>query len=426
MDLLTLHIEHAVLLAVYTLLTVANSRIHKGIRGIHWFSLYNLLLFLGALLVSVRGHVPGFASIVFGNMFVIWGYLALFVSLARFFGKDFGKRLWQLCFQLALAILGLAAMLQWGWLHPDTNKRLLAYSIVLLAQQAHLAVFAARKERRSTHAVDLMASVLFGLAAMNGIRIVTVLLQGVPQDYLSVKGTLVLMVLVNNALQCAATVSYIWMTASLLRGDLAHQASTDPLTGLLNRRAMDRAAAQVLAAATPGHPASAITIDLNDFKRINDTFGHSTGDAMLAAAARTLQLGLRHSDFVGRMGGDEFVALLPDTPVETARQIAAKLDAALCSIAISPNPAGPDPAAPTPAAPTEVRISASFGCAQSDIQPGPGPGIDPVSDWDHLLAACDKLLYKSKSRRRSDQADAEPDSTNADTQTPEIPIYTQQ
>jgi len=416
MDLHTLHIEHAVLLAVYTLLTVANSRIHKGIRGIHWFSLYNFFLFMGALLVAVRGHIPNFASIVLGNMFVVVGYLALFISLARFFGKRLGTRFSQLHIQIVLAGLAFAAMLQWGWLRPDTNKRLLAYSIVLCAQQIHIALFAARKERRNTHAAASMALILAALAVMNVFRIVTVLIQGVPQDYLSVKGILVLMVLVNAALQCAATVSYIWMTASLLRGDLAHQAATDHLTGLLNRRAMDRAASQVLATAAPGRPTSAIAIDLNDFKRINDTFGHSTGDAMLVAVARTLQLGLRHSDFVGRMGGDEFIALLPDTPVETARQIAAKLHRAICSIAV---PHSDPHAAPQTASAglTEVKISASFGCGQIENPPGNPPEASAAS-WRALLAECDQLLYKSKSRRRSD---SEPNSADA-----ELHIYSQQ
>jgi diguanylate cyclase (GGDEF)-like protein len=226
-----------------------------------------------------------------------------------------------------------------------------------------------------------MAVILATLAAMNVLRIYTVLVQDVPQNYLSVRGSLVWMVLVNTALQCGAIVSYVWMTASLLRGDLAQQASTDHLTGLLNRRAMDRVAAKVLALASSARPASAIVIDLNDFKRINDSFGHSSGDATLTAVARTLELGLRHSDFIGRLGGDEFVALLPATPVTTAREIASQLDQAIR--AIKP-----------PVGDAQITVSASFGCAQSD---------NPANDWGHLLIECDKLLYAEKNSRTLDQ-----------------------
>jgi diguanylate cyclase (GGDEF)-like protein len=378
MDIHTLHVEHTVLLAVYTLLTVVNARMHKGIRGIYWFSFYNALLFVGALLVALRGQIPDLLSIVGGNMFVVAGYVALFVSLARFFAA----RLSQIYIQLALTAVALAAMLQYGWLHPDTQSRLLAYSIVLFVQQAHIALFTARKERRRTHAAASMAVMLAALAGMNLFRICTLVLHGAPQNYLNARGSLVLLVLVNTALQCGVIVSYVWMTASLLRGDLALQASTDHLTGLLNRRAMDRAAVEVLALATPARPASAIVIDLNDFKHINDTFGHNCGDAVLIAVARALELGLRKSDFLGRMGGDEFVALLPATPLATARETAAALDQSIRAIRV-------------PADPADISVSASFGCAQV---------TDSATDWGHLLIECDKLLYSAKKSRPLDIA----------------------
>jgi diguanylate cyclase (GGDEF)-like protein len=268
--------------------------------------------------------------------------------------------------------------MEYGWLHPDTDKRLFAYSIVLFAQQIHIALFTARKERRHTHLASSMAVIMGALAAMNLWRMASVSLQVVPQDYLSVRGGLVLMVLVNTALQCGAIVSYVWMTASFLRGDLAVQASTDPLTGLLNRRAMDIAARQVLSVTRASQPTSAITIDLDDFKCINDSYGHTCGDQALIAVAECLQLGLRHSDFIGRMGGDEFIALLPRTSLQTAREIADKLDDALRALRMQHGS-------------TNIPVSASFGYAQVST---------PDADWGHLLIECDKLLYKSKALRR--------------------------
>jgi diguanylate cyclase (GGDEF)-like protein len=371
MDIHTLHVEHAVLLAVYTLLTIVNARMHKGIRGIHWFSLYNGLLFVGALLIALRGHIPNGISIAGGNIFIVLGYVIMFLSLARFFATGLS----QISIQLGLTGVALVTMLQYGWLHPDTTKRLIAFSIVLCVQQAHIALFTARKERRHTHAAASMAVIMAILAAMNLMRLVDVYIQGLPADYLSVRGMLVWMVLINTAMQCGAIVSYVWMTASLLRGDLAVQASTDPLTGLLNRRAMDIAARQILGGIAQGQPVSAIAIDLNDFKRINDSFGHSCGDATLIAVARCLKQGLRDTDFIGRMGGDEFIALLPRTPVETATQIADKLESAIRAMHV-------------PFGGTLVGVSASFGCAQVE-----GSG----HDWGDLLTECDTMLYRAKS-----------------------------
>lgn len=380
MDIHSLHVEHVVLLGVYTLLTIVNGRMHKGIRGIHWFSIYNALLFVGALLIAVRGHIPNSISIVGGNLFVVAGYVALFVCLARFFGA----KLTEIRIQIGFAAFGVITMVQYGLIHPDTNKRLLAYSVVLFLQQGHLALFAARKERRDTHAAASMAVMLGGLGLMNLWRIASVTLHGVPQDYLQVRGGLVWMVLINTSLQCGAIVSYVWMTASLLRGNLAVQALTDPLTGLLNRRAMDREAEKVLAATSADVPASAIAVDLNDFKLINDSFGHACGDATLVAVSRCLELGLRHSDFIGRMGGDEFVALLPRTSVEVAREMARAIDQAMRATVISFEG-------------KEVRISASFGCAEASAT---------QMSWGDLIGACDRALYEAKSDRRRTKAEA--------------------
>lgn len=378
MDIHTLHVEHAVLLAVYTLLTIVNARMHKGIRGIHWFSLYNGLLFIGALLIALRGHIPNGISIAGGNIFIVLGYVLMFLSLAKFFVTP----LTQIYIQLGLTGIAIVTMLQYGWLHPDTTKRLIVFSFVLCVQQAHIALFAARKERRHTHAATSMAVIMGILAVMNFIRLVNVATNGLPPDYLSVRGVLVVMVLINTAMQCGAIVSYVWMTASLLRGDLAVQASTDPLTGLLNRRAMDMAARQILGRNLHGQPVSAIAIDLNDFKRINDSFGHNCGDATLIAVAGCLKQGLRDTDYVARIGGDEFIALLPRTPVGTAKQIADKMESAIRTMKV-------------PYGSALVSVSASFGCAQVE---------GSEANWGDLLAECDTMLYRAKSGQQRTQS----------------------
>ncbi len=109
-------------------------------------------------------------------------------------------------------------------------------------------------------------------------------------------------------------------------GKLADMASKDPLTGLFNARAYyslcDRALKQARRAGTP---LSMLFIDLDHFKRINDTHGHEAGDAVLRAVSACLQSGARQSDIIGRIGGEEFSALLPDTDLDGARQLAEKL-----------------------------------------------------------------------------------------------------
>lgn len=108
--------------------------------------------------------------------------------------------------------------------------------------------------------------------------------------------------------------------------ELDRQARTDPLTGLLNRRGFDSQIEFALALASRHmRPLSVATLDVDHFKRINDVYGHAVGDAVLQRIAHLLRERLRESDVVARVGGEEFVALLPDTDSAGAREVAQSL-----------------------------------------------------------------------------------------------------
>ena len=113
--------------------------------------------------------------------------------------------------------------------------------------------------------------------------------------------------------------SQIEMLASLrLRANEYHKlAMIDPLTGLYNRRfAEQRMAAEADRSKRYGHPLTVILIDLNDFKQINDSYGHIAGDMVLKEFGQRLTRCIRVSDLAVRMGGDEFLVLLPECPAE--------------------------------------------------------------------------------------------------------------
>ncbi len=102
-------------------------------------------------------------------------------------------------------------------------------------------------------------------------------------------------------------------------------ATTDPLTGVANRRTWDEAAARALRAATSRRTMTVAIIDLDGFKQVNDTLGHAAGDAVLRELTAGWKPLLRSDDLVGRYGGDEFVLSLPGTDQEGAAALVARL-----------------------------------------------------------------------------------------------------
>lgn len=106
-------------------------------------------------------------------------------------------------------------------------------------------------------------------------------------------------------------------------------AASDPLTGVLNRRGFERDASQRLTDSADDATGALLFIDLNDFKVINDSFGHEIGDQLLTIAADRLRKSLRSCDIIGRPGGDEFVALVPDVTNDVANDLARRLTDAL-------------------------------------------------------------------------------------------------
>ncbi len=151
------------------------------------------------------------------------------------------------------------------------------------------------------------------------------------------------------------------------------RASTDALTGLPNRWALEDALTRMHAQATRGHrPLAFVLLDIDCFKRLNDTWGHDTGDRALAAVGEALRTHLRESDLAARSGGEEFAVLLPDTPVEGALRVAEELRRAIAEIDLGLE---------------RTTMTASFGVAVLGLH---------ADDAHALMQAADRALYAAK------------------------------
>ena len=173
------------------------------------------------------------------------------------------------------------------------------------------------------------------------------------------------------------------LRAKAVRDALAHEATTDPLTGLLNRRGLDARAVEAAALSRRhGRPLGCVILDIDHFKRINDTFGHPVGDQVLKTVADRIERHTRISDIAARYGGEEFLVLLLETDGEGAAAVAEKLRAAI----------GAEPVAIlSPGEEVAVPITASVGVAS--WRPAMGEPPD-------LFGEADKALYEAKRRGR--------------------------
>jgi len=376
MDMYTLHIEHAVLLGLFTVLTLINCRLHGGARGAYWFPAFTLCAFFGAMLVALRGHgISDTASILFGMTFFHLAYLCLHCGLDGFSGRNDSSR-WPILLQFMLVPIAVASLVQFAIIDPNTGYRVVGYSLVF-AMQTGLTAAVLLSNSRGPLAVPgrLMSGLLALLALNNLIRAIVTLHGGAPANYLQGGLGLQVSLLETTVLQGGITVAFVWMTAAVLHGKLDMLASTDPLTGLLNRRALELSVKREIELSRRNrNPLTAILIDLDHFKQINDSFGHPFGDRVLLEVSRCLQDSMRQSDLLARVGGDEFAVLLHGTDRERAMEIAERLRCSLEELVVRDSG-------------TEARVSASFGLAQVDTL---------TQDWNGLVTKCDKAVYAAK------------------------------
>ena len=160
--------------------------------------------------------------------------------------------------------------------------------------------------------------------------------------------------------------------------ELSHR---DPLTGLYNRRQMMNTLENEMDRSNrTGEPLSLILVDCDDFKKINDTYGHQAGDEVLMKLGETFKRHLRHYDAVARLGGDEFALILPATDIPEAVGIAGRIRQEVEQMTVDADLA-------------DLQVTISLGVARH-------PQIQ-VQIPDDLIRAADYALYNAKRQGRN-------------------------
>ncbi len=376
LDIRTLLVVSVLLLTMLGLALLLTWRVNRGIPALrHWAVAY-LLLAAGLLMAALRSPTPSPLELVANNALTGAGPAVLWLGIRSFLGQPYP---WRAVAALYAAMLLGMLLFSAPW--PDMAARVALGSGFCAIVTAASAADLLRAGRRSPRtAMGMTGGILAVHAAFYVGRAALALNSGALPPLLEPTAVQTLTFLEGPAMALAVGLGFVIMTTERLQADLRHVATYDSLTGVLNRRAfLDIAEAAFARLRRGGAPFSLLVMDIDHFKRINDSFGHQAGDAVLVAFTRSAQSALRTGDLFSRYGGEEFCALLPDTTGERAHAVAERLRAALSDLVVTHEG-------------NMIATTVSIGIAE---------GNAGAESFDVIVAAADMALYRAKAEGRN-------------------------
>jgi diguanylate cyclase (GGDEF)-like protein len=369
LDVPTLLVVLAVMCQMACLSLVSSWLRRKPERHVRLWALAMQIAALSCLLLLLRGRIPDFLSIGIGNGST---YVALGVAWngARAFnGRPL--RWWPILVAPAIWLIAL----QLPSVGDSLSNRVALSSVLTAVVSAALAWEIWAKGKDTLVWRGPFACVPAAHALFMSVRACFALTAGLPTDLLAGGPLLGLGVLEPILMMFAATMIGFRLTDERLKNVLRRAASIDGLTGLLNHGAfMDLAREQVEQTRKEQETITLLLFDLDRFKQLNDRYGHAAGDAALRSFAAIVQRRTRDSDYVGRVGGEEFAALLVGCGAERGRFVAECIRADLAS-------------EPIAFAGHRIPVTVSIGVMTVS-------GAN--ADFESLMVLADQALYSAK------------------------------
>lgn len=353
---------------VGVLLVFAGTRRNGDMALTVWGGGY-LLAALGAILIAVRGRVPEVWTLDVANACLIAAYGFFLAAACRFAGRTSSPWVYVAGAAIWLASCRIEAF------RASPQARIILYSLLVCGYLGMTCLVLARLRERLPSKTPLIA-ILAIHALFFFARIPVALLVRPPSGTNLVVTPWFVIVVIESLVHLVAT-SILLVTMSKERAENGVQrlASTDPLTGLHNRRSfLERGAPLLARGLRDRKPVCVLMIDVDHFKAINDLRGHQAGDEMLQAVAGALMQRLRPGDLCGRFGGEEFACLLSDCDSAQGREIAERLRKS-----IQTDLGG-------------LTVSVGVACTHD---------IPAAVDLQTMLVAADRALYASKDKGRN-------------------------
>ena len=353
-------------------------RMHVSLPGLGRWALGGASAVMTFALILAYGKFHWQPSLSLAQLFVVVGLILSWDGFRRFLGKPPLKSI-VLAGVAALALLWILVAQVHGSVSTKAigNAVLIAILSVLIARELFLSPQRGSPTVRVTGCIYAINAAVFLIRA--------IVAQDSPEliDPLNPNGVAAFMLFWLLCSMIAITLGMVLMTAERLQSDLDHQANHDPLTGALNRRSFALLFEKAVAHSRRHQlPLSVLMIDLDEFKKVNDCLGHDFGDKVLCHFVAIAQQVLREDDICCRFGGEEFVAVLPNTSIEAALTVANRLRSAF---------AIHSPALETRKVHEPFAITASIGVAE----------LKQDEYFESLLRRADQALYQAKNSGRN-------------------------
>jgi len=344
----------------------------KQYRGVEAALLANLCVAVGLLLRMFAALLPEFLTTIVSNILLLVGPALFYVALSQFTGFRYSRML--LIGVIATVLVFLAYFTYWD---DDIRKRMIAFSLgsvsmvfILIHQLWRIQKTALRFSAR----LMLVSFLIHGIFLV--LRVISIILAP-PQETFNLTPAQSGTYLLSFAISFFWTTGFVLMVSHRLRNDLMEIATIDVLTRIPNRRATQAFLEKELSR-TQRHQGefSILLIDIDDFKKVNDRWGHAVGDEVLVRTASLFQAMIRKQDLVGRWGGEEFLFIVPG-PCD-AGALAERIRSEIARTEYRQGNAA-----------FHITISIGVACANQ------------TSLGDEILKKADDALYRSKSTKNA-------------------------
>ncbi|MFJ1300665.1 diguanylate cyclase [Pseudomonadota bacterium AL_CKDN230030165-1A_HGKHYDSX7] len=352
--------------------------------GMDVFAVGNLLLAAAYILQLVEGGPAWSVMSVVNHCLTLAAPIAYLLGAMRFFGREVG--LWRPLIVFAVAY-GVAQWLVQHSLGAEARYAMLAGSATLLFFAMALTVlYGVRSFAKDLRGEMIFFAVLIGgICVLNALKFLKIVDDGLDALQMDSRFQMIFYIYMST-LATIVPPSIVWLVLRRLTDSLRSMAARDPMTDLLNRRGLSEAL-NLYFDARNAAPAYLLVLDVDHFKRINDSYGHQAGDEVICHVADILRTTVRRGDLTGRIGGEEFVAILLETDEADVMHLAERLRARIESQAI--------------------KVSGSDEPLRCTITIGISSHFHGTQALENALRQADSALYKGKAagRNRIESAD---------------------